>query len=769
MWSWIDTRQRPSWIFRIFSRGIKLSYVTDDYGQRLRGCRDLDEGKRLHSEIIKRGYGGDTFLGNLLVRMYGSFERLEEATLVFTSLQERNVFSWNILLHAFAQSGHMEGSKDAFQKMSLRSIVSWNDMLWALGEDCAAMQAKSVFDEMPERNVISWASLAAAFARAEKADEAALVCGQMPGWNAVACTTLVAALARAGKLDESRAVFEAMPERSSVSWNVFISACALSGHLERCTAVFERMPAWDVVSWNSLMQAYVENHCTEQAKAVFDAMPLHNLVTCNALIAAYGSHGMPDDAKLVFDRMRERDALSWVLVARATAAAGSLVVLEQLLGKIPSHSLVARNVALHAAARGGDLPGAASMFASQELCYHRDLFSWTTMVMALAEQQHSPKNLDLAREVFTRMACWDVTAWNAMLAGYSRAGDSPGTKLLFDEMPERDLVSWTSLLAVCSDDALNAAMHRVPARDVVLWNIVAGAYAQLGHIEQAKATFDAMDERDTVSWNTIVSAYAQAGHSRASLATFCAMDLEGVKLDDVSYVSLVEAVSGSSESSLSAMRGVHEIIAEVDDGRLLAQVTKVANAVLNMYAKRGMLQAAREVFDAMQAQARDVVTWSTLIAANGSACFTPAALEQTLDLFGTMQLQGIQADAITFVSLLAACSQAGHLVHAMALFAAVAARDFAGVAASLEHYVCLIDALARAGELSQAHELLECMPFEPNALAWQTLLGCAKDQLDLCRGQESFRHLVLLFPPGAPSLASAYTLLLQISFSCDAG
>ncbi|EFJ26159.1 hypothetical protein SELMODRAFT_413277 [Selaginella moellendorffii] len=404
---------------------------------------------------------------------------------------------------------------------------------------------------------------------------------------------------------------------------------------------------------------------------------------------------MPDDAKLVFDRMRERDALSWVLVARATAAAGSLVVLEQLLGKIPSHSLVARNVALHAAARGGDLPGAASMFASQELCYHRDLFSWTTMVMALAEQQHSPKNLDLAREVFTRMACWDVTAWNAMLAGYSRAGDSPGTKLLFDEMPERDLVSWTSLLAVCSDDALNAAMHRVPARDV--------------------------------------------------------------------------AVSGSSESSLSAMRGVHEIIAEVDDGRLLAQVTKVANAVLNMYAKRGMLQAAREVFDAMQAQARDVVTWSTLIAANGSACFTPAALEQTLDLFGTMQLQGIQADAITFVSLLAACSQAGHLVHAMALFAAVAARDFAGVAASLEHYVCLIDALARAGELSQAHELLECMPFEPNALAWQTLLGCAKDQLDLCRGQESFRHLVLLFPPGAPSLASAYTLLLQISFSCDAG
>ncbi|MCI38913.1 pentatricopeptide repeat-containing protein chloroplastic-like, partial [Trifolium medium] len=52
-------------------------------------------------------------------------------------------------------------------------------------------------------------------------------------------------------------------------------------------------------------------------------------------------------------------------------------------------------------------------------------------------------------------------------------------------------------------------------------------------------------------------------------------------------------------------------------------------------------------------------------------------------------------------------------------------RNECGIEPKLEHYACMVDLLARTGNLSKAYKFIKSMPIEPDATIWGTLLsGC---------------------------------------------
>ncbi|OMP02824.1 hypothetical protein CCACVL1_02685 [Corchorus capsularis] len=55
--------------------------------------------------------------------------------------------------------------------------------------------------------------------------------------------------------------------------------------------------------------------------------------------------------------------------------------------------------------------------------------------------------IGFAREVFDEMGERNVVSWNSLLAGYIRCGDVDMARRVFDEMPERNVVSWTTMVA----------------------------------------------------------------------------------------------------------------------------------------------------------------------------------------------------------------------------------------------------------------------------------------------------------------------------------
>ena len=64
-----------------------------------------------------------------------------------------------------------------------------------------------------------------------------------------------------------------------------------------------------------------------------------------------------------------------------------------------------------------------------------------------------------------------------------------------------------------------------------------------GNIDLARQIFDNMSERDLVSWNTMIDGYGMHGSGKDAFAVFCQMQQMGVKPDHITFTCLLSACS----------------------------------------------------------------------------------------------------------------------------------------------------------------------------------------------------------------------------------
>ncbi|GFY99993.1 pentatricopeptide repeat (PPR) superfamily protein [Actinidia rufa] len=63
-------------------------------------------------------------------------------------------------------------------------------------------------------------------------------------------------------------------------------------------------------------------------------------------------------------------------------------------------------------------------------------------------------DLGTARKVFDEMSERNVVSWTAMVSGYARLGKMGSAVLMFEEMPERDVPAWNAVIAGCTQNGL---------------------------------------------------------------------------------------------------------------------------------------------------------------------------------------------------------------------------------------------------------------------------------------------------------------------------
>ncbi|KAG8374093.1 hypothetical protein BUALT_Bualt11G0095100 [Buddleja alternifolia] len=144
----------------------------------------------------------------------------------------------------------------------------------------------------------------------------------------------------------------------------------------------------------------------------------------------------------------------------------------------------------------------------------------------------------------------------------------------------------------------------------------------------------------------------------------------------------------------------------------------LGTAVIDMHAKCGNIEFAREIFDKMRE--KNVISWSTMIAAHGYH----GEGEKSLDLFRMMLGEGILPNSITFVLLLYSCSHSGLVEEGLRLFTLMQEEN--GVRPDVKHFTCVVDLFGRAGKLDQALKMIEDMNIEKDAGLWGALLSACR-------------------------------------------
>ncbi|KAG9441233.1 hypothetical protein H6P81_017087 [Aristolochia fimbriata] len=387
---------------------------------------------------------------------------------------------------------------------------------------------------------------------------------------------------------------------------------------------------------------------------------------------------------------------------------------------------------------------------------------------------------------------FNVVVANSLIDMYWRCGFLIPARLIFDKMPDRNTVSWNSIisgygfngcfsvaLGLCSlmrgqgmrldqvglkivlpicgqlgELNLGKSIHAYVVtsglgQDQVLVTAIMDMYAKCGELSPAEKLFCCLPSKDVVAWNAMLSGYSRNGDMQMVLKLFHDMQAYGLKPSFVTALITLHACADLSV--LSSGEVIHGCIIKLGIDLDLS----VNTLLVDMYCKCGKLISAAWILNGVFIGS--VNLWSSVIHGLGMHGHGEAALMA----FFQMLKRGVEPDEVCFLVTLSSCSHAGLVKVGQELFSYMVNQY--GMQPRMEHHAAMVDLYGRAGLLSEAFEFISGMSIEPDISVWGAFLGACRIHSKLEIGQEFGKRLVEL----GPKTAGYYKLLL--SFYAEKG
>lgn len=165
--------------------------------------------------------------------------------------------------------------------------------------------------------------------------------------------------------------------------------------------------------------------------------------------------------------------------------------------------------------------------------------------------------MDLCRQLFDEMPHRDVVSWTVLIMGYRNAGKYDDALVVFEDMqyagvvPNR--VTMVNALAACAKFGaieMGIWIHDILKRngwelDVVLGTALIEMYVKCGRVEKGLDVFRMMKEKNVFTWNALIKGVASAKSGEEAIWWFHRMEEEGVRADEVTLVAVLSACSHS--------------------------------------------------------------------------------------------------------------------------------------------------------------------------------------------------------------------------------
>eukprot|EP01018_Ginkgo_biloba_P021393 Gb_16101 [translate_table: standard] len=516
------------------------------------------------------------------------------------------------------------------------------------------------------------------------------------------------------------------------------------GRLKEALRVFHRMKqSLDNSTYVSLLRGCTRKKSLSDGKRVLAHINergfMPDKLLRNTIVNMYAKCGSLGDARIVFNQMPERDVFSWTVMIAAYAKQGFAKEASTLF-----HQMQRAGIQPNQFTFASVLSACADLEAVKDVHekISRSGFQSDAFVgSALVDMYGKYGSIEDARNAFDKIPQRDLVLWNAMIAAYSRLEHSEEAFTLLSQMQrtgiQPDQYTFASVLPACAILAVLKDVHEQIIRsgfqsDVFLGSALVDMYAKCGSIENARHVFDKMPQRDVVSWNAMISAYASQGPSQEALKLFYQMQRTSIQPNQFTFASVLPACA-----NLAALEQGMEIHKEIIRSGILCDIV-VESAVLDMYAKCGNIEKARNLFHKMPQ--RNAVSWTSMIA--GYAMH--GRPKEALKLFEQMQHSGINPNHVTLVCVLSACCHAGLVDKGQHYFDCMS--QYYHITPTMEHYGCMVDLLGRAGRLDEAQEFINKMPIKPDASVWGCLLGACRIHNNLELGERVAEHIFELDP-----------------------
>lgn len=393
---------------RMRCEGIKADNFTFPFViKACAGVLGLEEGRSVHSMVIKLGFDADIYVCNALILMYAKVGCVEDSERVFERMPVRDLVSWNSMVRGYVLVGDGWGSLMCFKKMQKVGVgldrISCTSALGACALEHQLLSGKEIFCQVLrnglELDPMIQSSVIDMFGKCGEVDYAEGFCEGISQKNVVVWNSMIGAYAVNDKPFKSFACMETMQEANNyvapdtVTLINLLPSCSSLRALSRGKAIhgyaIRKGFLSHLVLETSLIDLYGKCGSSVLAERVFFRMEERNLVSWNAMIAAYVQNSKEREAINTFRDLQLEPYASDEMTF-ATVLAGYAEIALPKEGKqihgliyklgITLHTYVP-NALIHMYSKCGDLEAARKVFDGLEF---EDLVSWNTIIMAYA-------------------------------------------------------------------------------------------------------------------------------------------------------------------------------------------------------------------------------------------------------------------------------------------------------------------------------------------------------------------------------------------------
>ncbi|KAL4383744.1 hypothetical protein GQ457_15G006010 [Hibiscus cannabinus] len=274
-------------------------------------------------------------------------------------------------------------------------------------------------------------------------------------------------------------------------------------------------------------------------------------------------------------------------------------------------------------------------------------------------------------------------------------------------------------------------------------------YSALGNLLDAHHVFDEIPNKNIVSWTTLISAYVVNQKPQKAVELFREMQMLNVEADQV---TLTVALSACAD--LGALEMGEWIHAYVRRKPELEADLSLNNAFINMYAKCGEIQTARKLFDSLGEKDvttwTSMIVGHALHGQASEALELFTEMEEIKQKNSKNKEEGNRGSSIilpndvTFIGVLMACSHGGMVEKGKKYFLSMI-EDY-GLKPREVHFGCMVDLFCRAGLPKEAYDFVTEIPGRANPVMWRTLLGACNINGELELGEKVKLQLLELEP-----------------------